>query len=351
MLSGFWNTLVKYLEKQPYWAAAQPFFLVLFAAVAAEVAAYEYVKAQYSLTLVPLFLGSYLSTRILVSAGAVLLLLLLFKFDPSKRDRPEPGRIVALYRAHRTTILYRGLVTAVVVIATGFVFFVTSPARVSHITIQLMDLPDDVRSDAFTYVVYEMNRIQRQWYFSVDARPFNEAELTSVEYKACNPEGDENAQPLLCYAETKAESQGPLIAITAKPLNNVFFATHRGTASVITTADAASVAPITNYEYLAYMIVLQSMLIQLDAHDDRPTNAFAPGTASSGGTFEFVPARDMFKPAMLAPRLSPTQEALIFNRFGPSYLGVCSLLLSLDWLYAPRVNQNLRKLFGVTLSH
>ena len=59
----------------------------------------------------------------------------------------------------------------------------------------------------------------------------------------------------------------------------------------------------------------------------------------------------MFKPAMLAPRLSPTQEALIFNRFGPTYLGVCAQLLSLDWLYAQRVKDNLAKLFGVVLSH
>jgi hypothetical protein len=352
MLSGFWNTLVKYLEKQPYWAAVQPFFLVLFAAIAAEVAAYQYVKAQYHLTEVPLFLGSYLSTRILVSAAAVLLLLLLFKVDPTRRARPEPGRILALYRAHRPTILYRGVLTALVAIATGVVFVATSSTRVSHITIRLMDLPEDVRSDAFTYLLYEMNRLQRQWYFEIDARPFNESALTSAEYNACNPEGDESAQPLLCYAERKAESQGPLIAITAKPLsNNVYFATHRGTASVITTADAASIAPITNYEYLAYMTVLQSMLIQLDAHGGRPTDAFAPGATSSGGTFEFAPARDMFKPAMLAPRLSPPQEALIFNRFGPAYLGVCSRLLSLDWLYAPRVKENLAKLFGVTLSH
>ena len=106
-----------------------------------------------------------------------------------------------------------------------------------------------------------------------------------------------------------------------------------------------------DYEYLAYMTVLLSMLIQLDAHGGLPTDAFAPGATSSGGTFEFAPARDMFKPAMLAPRLSPPQEALIFNRFGPSYLGVCAQLLSLDWLYAPRVRDNLGKLFGVALSH
>jgi hypothetical protein len=91
------------------------------------------------------------------------------------------------------------------------------------------------------------------------------------------------------------------------------------------------------------------MLIQLDASGGRPADAFEPSTSSRGGVFEFVPGRDMLEAAILAPRLSPEQEALIFNRFGPSYLRVCFDLLSLDWLYAPRTKQKL-KLFSVGLS-
>src|SRR5437867_11270374 len=143
MLSGFWDTLVKYLEKRPYWEAIQPFFLVIFGTVAAEVAAYQYVKAQYSLTQVSLFLGSYISTRILVCAVAVLVVLLLFKINPVRRNRTDPGRFVAYYRANRPTILYRGLLTATVAVATGVVFFATSPNRASHITILFLDLPTD----------------------------------------------------------------------------------------------------------------------------------------------------------------------------------------------------------------
>lgn len=345
MLSSLWSAVAKYLEKQPYWEAVQPFFLVLFAAVAGEVTAFQYVKARYGSTSVALFLGSYLSIRILVAAGALLLLMLLFKVDPKRQVRPEPGRIAAFLRAHRVTIVYRTAVTAIVAAAAGLVFLATSPSRARPITIRLMDLPGDVSSEALTYLVYELNRPQRQWYFEVDARPFNELALTSVEHAACA----EDAQPLLCYAERKAEAQGPLIAITAKPLNDVYFATHRGLASVITTADAASYAPLTNYEYLAYLIVIQSMLIQLDANGGRPADAFRPRSMSSGGVFEFVPGRDMLKAAILAPRLSPEQEALIFNRFGPSYLRTSADLLSLEWLYAARTKQNL-KLFGVALS-
>jgi hypothetical protein len=351
VLSDALDRLLKYLEKQRYWKTIQPFFLTTFGTVAAEVAAYQYVKSQYNLTQVPLFLGSYISTRILVSGAAVLVLLLLFKVNPGRRNRPAPSRLVALYRANRTTILYRGLLIATVAVASGLVFFATSPTRASRITIRFFDLPSDVRSEAFTYLVYEINRIQRQWYFDIDARPFNTLELSPAEYNACNPEGYDHVQPLLCYAERKSESQGPIILITAMPLNDAYLATHFGIASVITTADAAYVAPITNYEYLAYMTVLQSMLIQLDAQGTIPADAFVPGPTSSGGAFEFIPARDMFKAAMLAPRLSPALEGQIFNRFGPGYLEVCSQLLSLDWLYAPRVRENLSKLFGVTLSH
>jgi hypothetical protein len=351
IISEFWDAFRKRLEKLPHWDAIEPFFLIVFGTVAAEVAAYQYVKAQYNLTEVPLFLRSYISTRILFSGAALVVLGLLFKIQPGRRKGRTPGRIVAFYRSHRKMILYRSLITATFAAVIAVVFFVTSPTRVSRITIRLVDLPGNVRSEAFTYLIYEINRIQRQWYFEVDARPFNPLELTPEEYSACNPEGDEHAQPLLCYAERKSESQGPLIAITTIPLNGVYFATHHGIASVITTADAAYVAPITNYEYLAYMTVLQSMLIQLDAHGAIPTDAFAPSATSSGSTFEFAPSREMFKASMLAPRLSPAQEALIFNRFGPSYLGVCSQLLSLDWLYAPHVRENLSKLFGVTFSH
>ena len=345
MLSSLWSAVTKYLEKQPYWETIQPYFLVVFAGVAGEVAAFQYVKARYGSTTVPLFLGSYLSIRILVATAALLLLMLLFKLDPMRLRRPASGRVVAFLRAHRTTILYRAAVTAIVVAVTGLVYVATSPSRARPITIRIMDLPADVRSDALTYLVYELNRPQRQWYFEIDARPFNELALTSAERAACG----EDAQPLLCHVERTAEAQGPLIAITAKPLEGVYFATHRGLASVITTADAASYAPLTNYEYLAYLIVIQSMLIQLDAHGGRPADAFEPGTKSSGGAFEFVPGRDMLKATILAPRFSPQQEALIFNRFGPAYLRVCSDLLSLDWLYASRTKENL-KLFSVALS-
>jgi hypothetical protein len=351
MLSGFWSALLKHLEQQPYWKAVQPFFIVLFGTVAAEFVAYQYVKSSYNLTGPMLFVGSYLSVRILAGGAGLLLLLVLFRLAPGRIDRPNPGRMLSLYREHRTSVLFHSAAVAIVASAVGYVVVATNPARASSITIRLADLPDDVRRDALAYLIYEVNRMQRQWYFEVDARPFNPAVLTSSERAICSTPDRANEPPLLCYAEGWAAAQGPLIVITSQPLSDeIYFATHRGLASVVTTADSTSIDPVTNYEYLAYMIVLQSMLIQLDAHGTSPQDVFTPGMRSSGGAFEFAPSRDLFKPAMLAPRLSPAQETLIFNRFGPDYLGVCSTLLSMDWLYAPRVRDNLAKLFNVNLS-
>jgi hypothetical protein len=217
---------------------------------------------------------------------------------------------------------------------------------VSHITVRFMGLPEDVRSEALAYVIYELNRPQRQWHFDVDYAPFNELVLTSRERERCQAD----AQPLLCYTEQLAAARGPVIAITDRPLNGAYFATHRGLASVITTADSSSYAPLTTYEFLAYTIVVQSVLLHLDMNGGLPTDAFAPRSSSTGDVFQFAPERATLKSAILAAKLSPEEESLIFNRFGPEYLGVCANLISLDWLYSARVRTNLSKIFGVNLS-
>ncbi|HUL73044.1 MAG TPA: hypothetical protein VLT86_08080 [Vicinamibacterales bacterium] len=346
MLWNLWEAVLGYLEKQRYWSAIQPFVLVGFGAVAVEAATFEYVRRQYGATPPSLFLRSYLSTRILIVSGALLLLMLLLRTRQPAGRASTSGRLVAFLRTHRRRIVFVAVVTALIASAAGLAIVATSPSRLSRITIRVMDLPADVKQDALTYLVYELNRPQRQWYFEIDSRPFNELALTSTERQQCMAD----SEPTLCYAERTAETEGPLIALTAKPLKDAFFATHRGLASVITTADVDSYAPLTNYEYLAYLIVLQSVLLQLDAHGGLPPEAFAPGATTSGDVFAFVPTREMLKASLLAPRLSPRQEALIFNRFGPAYLGVTVDLLSLDWLYTPRVKGNFEKLFSVTLS-
>jgi hypothetical protein len=346
VLWKFWDILTGYLKDKAWWRAVQPFAFVILAGIVGEVFAYQLVRTQYGFSPdVRVFLGSYVSVRIAIVTIAALALMLLFRLEPGQGDRPSPGRLRAFYQRNRKSILYRTAVTLLVVACTAAGFLARSPSRVSHITVRFMDLPDDVRSDALAYVIYELNRPQRQWYFDVDFAPFNPLALTSKERARCETE----PQPMLCYAEQMA-SGGPVIAITGQPLNGAYFATHRGRASVITTADQTSYGPLTTYEYLAYCIVVQSMLLHLDMNGGLPERAFAPGTASRGDVLQFAPERDTLKSTILAAKLSPEEESLIFNRFGPEYLGVCSNLISLEWLYSPRVRTNLSKIFGVNLS-
>jgi hypothetical protein len=347
MLWKLWDILTGYLKDTPWGRALQPFLFVLVAGIVSEVFAYQFVRTQYGFSPdLGVFLSSYVSVRIAIVTGAALLLMLLLRLEPKPDARPEPGRLAAFYRRNRRSILYRTGVTLLIVACTAVGFLVRSPSRVSHITVRFMGLPEDVRSEALAYIIYELNRPQRQWHFDVDYAPFNELVLTSREKERCQAD----TQPLLCYAEQMAGDRGPIIAITDRPLNGAYFATHRGLASVITTADSASYAPLTTYEYLAYTVVVQSVLLHLDMNGGLPADAFAPRSSSTGDVFQFAPERATLKSTILAAKLSPEEESLIFNRFGPEYLGVCSSLISLDWLYSTRVRTNLAKIFGVSLS-
>lgn len=347
MLWKFWDILFGYLKDAPYWRAIQPFVVVILGGIVAQVFAYTFIRTQYGFTPdLGLFLSSYFSVRIAMVTGAAIVLILLLRLQPRGFERPEPGRLTAFFQRHRAAILYRSSVTLLVVACTALGFLARSPSRVDHITIRFLSLPADLRSDALAYLIYELNRPQRQWHFDVDFTPFNELALTSREKERCNAD----PQPLLCYAEQMAAERGAVIAITDRPLNGAYFATHRGLASVISTADFSSYAPLTTYEYLAYTIILQSVLLHLDANGGLPAQAFAPRSSSTGDIFQFAPDREALKSTILAARLSREEESLIFNRFGPEYLGVCASLISLDWLYSPRVKTNLEKIFGVKLS-
>jgi len=347
VLWKLWDILTGYLKDSPAGRALQPFLMVLVGGIVAEVFAYQFVRTQYGFSPdLGVFLGSYLSVRIALVTGAALALLLLLRLEPRPEARPEPGRLLAFYRRNRRSIAYRTAVTLLVAGTAAVGFMMRAPSRVSHITVRFVGLPSDVNRDALAYVIYELNRPQRQWHFDVDYAPFNELALTSKEKGRC----EADPQPLLCYAEQMAGQQTPVIAITDRPLNGAYFATHRGLASVITTADASSYAPLTTYEFLAYTIVVQSVLLHLDMNGGLPAGAFAPKSASTGDVFQFAPERETLKATILAAKLSPEEESLIFNRFGPEYLGVCANLISLDWLYSSRVRTNLSKIFGVNLS-
>jgi hypothetical protein len=337
MLGKIWDVVFGYVKSRTWWPRAEPFVLVLLVGAAAQFLAFEFVAQQYGVRQPPTqFLASYLSIRITLVTLVVLLVTAILT-----RERPsEPS-------ARRRHLLYRvaGLSAAVLVVAAGFLL--SSTHRANKITVRIGGLPEGARADALTYIIYELNRIQRDWYFEIDFTEFKPGALTSIERQRCVSD----AQPLLCFAEWMAGEDLRTILITGEPLaSDTYFATHRGRASVISTAEGASYQPLTVYEYLAYNIVVQSIVLHLDEQGGLPTRAFERTDVSRGGVLQFVPERDGLRPTILAARLSPEEELLLFNQFGPSYLGTCQRLLTLEWLYTPAVRTNLAKVFEVTLS-
>jgi hypothetical protein len=334
--------LVGYLKEQPWWLWLQPVVVLLVAFVAVEAAAYEYVQWQYHISPpLPLFLRSYLSKQILIVFGAVALGWLLFRLDLLARPGGL-GKLREFLHSHRRALFVRGggALALVALMLLGLHHY--APRPVSQIRIKFMAPPRDVQPAAFAYLVYELNRQQRNWYFEVDFTPFNEAALTSAQQDSCS--GAE--RPVLCYAEAEAEGQA-LIGITHESLGGAYFCEHRGKVSVISTSDKEAYAPLTAYEYLAYSVIVQSIVIHLDAHGGLPTDAFRPSERSHGGVFQFSPGKETLKPVILAARLSPEEEELLFNSFGAEYVSTCADLLSMEWLHSKRVMDNLEFQFGV----
>jgi hypothetical protein len=56
------------------------------------------------------------------------------------------------------------------------------------------------------------------------------------------------------------------------------------------------------------------------------------------------------KAAILAAHLDRKSELLLFNCFGPEYVGVVGTVLSLDWLRTGRVRDNLDRAFRVKVT-
>ena len=272
--------------------------------------------------------------------------MLLLRLEPRPEHQPEPGRLRAFYQRNRRSIVYRTVVTLLVVACTVAGFLARSPSRVSHITVRFMALP---------------GRCEERCAGLRDLRAESPAAamalrrgLHAVQRAGAHVEGEgRGARPIRsrCSATpSRWRLTAPVIAITDRPLNGAYFATHRGLASVITTADRASYAPLTTYEYLAYMH-RRAERAAAPRHERRAADGCVRSwQREPGDVFEFAPERDTLKSTILAAKLSPEEESLIFNRFGPEYLGVCANLISLEWLYSTRVRTNLTKIFGVELS-
>ena len=224
-----------------------------------------------------------------------------------------------------------------------FLYF--SPNEVSNIRIRFLKSPEKTDFDiyAFTYLTYELNKLQKNWYFEIDFDVFNEDELTTKQKKRCS-----GPDKILCYAEIIANDQ-PFIGITTEKLGEDYFWQNRDEVSVISTFGWKK--PPSVYEFLTYATVIQSILIHLDAHcKGIPENAYKESRIAHGGLFQFSPRRQAIKPAILAAHLNRKGEELLLNCFGVEYMSICSKLLTLDWIYSKKVTENLEKSFGTKLS-
>lgn len=340
------DLLLGYLKGRAYWAAIEPFVIVAVGWGSAQLLLYQWLTASSAFKpSIELFLQSYLSTRITIAALGIAAIILAMRRFGRKDGAPGPvGRLEQYWQQNRTSVVRRTLAIIVIVASVAVGFRVYSPNRVSHITVRFMALDGDVTAEALAYLVYELNRRQRHWYFNVDFRAFTPEMLTSAEAERCAA----NERPQLCHALALSGGE-PFIGITSAPLGGAYFAEHRGAVSVISTVDRDAYAPLSTYEYLAYCLILQAIAIHLDSSGALPADAFAEDRVSHGGLFQFVPEKQALKSAILAARLSPDEEALLLNEFGSDYVATCASLLTMEWLYGGRVRGNLERVFGAKI--
>lgn len=352
MLGKAWDILLEWLRGKPYWKKLQPFIILTFGIAAVEILAYQYIRAEYGLSpKISLFLSSNISIRIILVFGGIAAVLILFQFRKKDTNRVSTSKIKTYLIVHQKILLYRGVVVLGVLIAltTGFLHF--SPRKVNDIIIKFMDPEQDFNLEALTYLIYELNRQQRDWFFELDSRIFNPDELKSGELKECT----NNPSPIFCFAElysNKYAKGKPLIGITSKALalGKAYFCEHLGKVSVISTFDRAAYEPISTYEYLMYCVIVQGILIHLETHGGGlPPDFLEESPISHGGVFQFTPKMDMIKSTILAARFSPEEEELLFNRFGAKYMSTCKNLLTLEWLHSERVSNNLKRHFDIVI--
>jgi hypothetical protein len=346
MLLDMWSTITEYFKGKSYWPAVQGLFTLLSLYLTGSVLAYQYLRWQFGLEpRLALFLRSYVFKQISLIALTLFVIGLLFRVIERPRAGSAQGTWAASLRKSASVIGKRAAVAGLVLCVVVPAFNSLTPRKASNIRIMFLEDSDpEFDREAFVYLLYELNQRQRQWYFKVDFDVFNRNALTSSELKAC--EGEREA---LCFAE-KAAGGEQLVAITIKSLGADHFWLNRGSTSVITTFDWKPYVPPTQYEYLVYSVLTQSIVLHLNTQcSGLPLAAFRESRAGLGDLFEFSPRRYALKPAILAAHLSPVQEEMLLNCFGPEYMKTTSSLLTLEWLHSESVRKNLQRSFGVSL--
>ena len=340
------KTITDYFKDKPYWPAIKGLFTLLSLYLTASVLAYEYLRWQYGLEPpLALFLRSYLFKQISLIAVTVYVISLLFRVADRRRATTAEDSWAASLRKYGSVFAKRVALAGLVLCLAVPAFNSLAPRKASNILILFLEDPDaEFNREALVYLLYELNQRQRQWYFKVDFDVFNKRSLTTSDRKAC--EGEREA---LCFAE-KAGSGQQLIAITTNSIGSDHFWVNRGSTSVISTADWKPYIPPSQYEYLVYSVLTQSIVLHLNTQcSGLPVAAFHESREGFGDLFEFSPRRYAMKPAILAAHLAPAQEETLMNCFGAEYMKTASSLLTLEWLRSEGVKKNLERSFGVSL--
>lgn len=378
MLGDVWKALLDYLKRTPYWPVLEPVLLVGFLYVGVCVVAYQYIQWRYQVALDPsLFLQSYLFRQ--VSAGFVgvvgsFLALTVGRgagaasasVSPRPRGRWRIGgglatRLVVVLLVGATTLYLlqrwapESRISPVRVRFAAFGAFAAAP---DHSPAREKAAAEHQRLREVTqYLLYEINRRQRAWQLEFETRPFR----TDLVAKADEDRCAQDDTPPLCIAEayrramvTSQASYPALVLVTAEPLGGggtrAWFWLNRGPVSVVTTSDWGGPGSEGVVEFLAYGLVVQSLMIHMQTHCGlKEPPAGAPEGVVVGNVFDLQPGLDAMRSAVLTGHLSRDDERRLLNCFGPDYMRTATSLLSLGWLRSPPVSNNLTRVYGVKL--
>ena len=323
------------LKAKPYWPLIEPVFTILALYIVSCVIAYQYIEWRYHFTPeLSTYLHSYIVKQISVVFLTFALLTLILGTAWRAGVRSEVAPRLAGLRSSGRKLVLAGLL---IVFATAL-FQRLAPHRVSHVRIMFLEPPESFDPNAFAYIVYELNRSQNDWHFTLEGDTFNRNERSSSEIKEC---GDD----WLCDARRLAKNDA-FIGITESEFKNDSFWTNSGNVSVISAGQWKGYEPPSMYEYLSYSLIVQGTLIHLNQNcSGLPVGGYSASRRSYGDLFEFSPRRNEMKAAILAAHLSNSGQQLLSNCFGLEYMNTCNRLLSLDWLHSGRVHENLEKNF------
>jgi hypothetical protein len=306
------------------------------------VLSFQFIQWQYGITLsLSIYINGYIFKQITVVFIGICILVFILNRQNNKEEK-NSNKLVEFILKYTPIILRKMMVVGIVLILTVPFYLHFAPNKVSHIRIKFLQEPN-FNKYAFVYLIYELNKLQKNWYFEIDFDTFDENIMTSHERERCGKSNDRN----LCYAETFA-NDNPLVGITTEKLGEDWFWKNHNKVSVISTFGWEQYSPPSIYEFLIYSTIVQSILIHLNTHcSSLPEKAFTESRVAYGDLFQFSPRRNEIKATILASHLNPKGQELLFNCFGVEYMSICSNILTLDWLYSKKITENLEKSFGI----